>query len=779
MAVVIETTLGDITVDLYLEQRPVTCLNFLKLCKMKYYNFNLFHSIRSGFIAQTGDPTGEGSGGESIWGLIEGPQKRFFSGEKMPKIRHTDAGLLAMVCTDDMMIGSQFYFTLAPDLDSLDGVHCVIGEVTEGREILSKLNEVICDESHRPYQDVRITHTVVLEDPFRDPPGLTPPSRSPSPSAERLRGGRIAPDEEIDETQGRTVEEIQEMVEEKEAKARATILEIVGDLPDADIAPPENVLFVCKLNPVTSDDDLEIIFSRFGKIVSCEVIRDKKTGDSLQYAFIEFADKQSCEDAYFKMDNVLIDDRRIHVDFSQSVSKMRWLGKGRGVKYFNDNEPKTVKRGQEKSKSRSRERHLHSSNDKEKYRSRSKYDKSQSSNRDKKYSHEKDHSRHRNDRERSRSKSRTKNHKTSSSKRERSPYSSRKSSDKSRKEKHHSNHYNDRKDHSYNNEREKHTKGNEIESSYNKHNEESQRHIKNNNRRASPSPTKYGHIEERHSKDRKKRKSQSPIKNIEKKDKSLKSNKRKKSPSPAKHANEKEIHSNNNKKEINQSPTRYIENSKTNRKESHSPPKYVNDSNRHFKSNYVETSPSPIIKHKNQDEISSKSSRNEKKYYQQPHNIEHDSKHKHTLEDSEISGGNKKTRREQPHTPSPLCEKENEKQEQNKIKSKQTNKSSDRKNRKLHKKRKPSTSSDSSSETSTSSSSTSSSSESDRKKKKLRRKRKESTTSSSSSYSSDSSSSTSSSSTSYSSSTSSNSDRKKKKQKKKVKKVVKKPRKKL
>lgn len=64
-----------------------------------------------------------------------------------------------------------------------------------------------------------------------------------------------------------TTEEIVEMQRDKEAKARATILEIVGDIPDADIAPPENVLFVCKLNPVTNDDDLEIIFSRFGKIV--------------------------------------------------------------------------------------------------------------------------------------------------------------------------------------------------------------------------------------------------------------------------------------------------------------------------------------------------------------------------------------------------------------------------------------------------------------------------------------------------------------------------------
>ncbi|KAK9747538.1 RNA recognition motif [Popillia japonica] len=89
---------------------------------------------------------------------------------------------------------------------------------------------------------------------------------------------------------------------------------MIGDIPDAEMAPPENVLFVCKLNPVTTDDDLEIIFSRFGKINSCEVIRDKKTDESLQYAFVEFDDHKACEDAYFKMDNVLIDDRRIHVN---------------------------------------------------------------------------------------------------------------------------------------------------------------------------------------------------------------------------------------------------------------------------------------------------------------------------------------------------------------------------------------------------------------------------------------------------------------------------------
>ncbi|XP_017469766.1 PREDICTED: peptidyl-prolyl cis-trans isomerase-like 4 [Rhagoletis zephyria] len=331
MSVVIETTIGDITVDLFVDERPIACLNFIKLCKIKYYNFNLFHTIERGFIAQTGDPTGAGNGGSSIWGQLDGTEKRFFETETMPKIYHESAGLLSLVSAGKNLVGSQFFFTLAPNLSSLDGTHCVIGEVVEGHEILRKLNETIVDENFRPYQDIRITHTVILEDPYPDPRNLKLPSRSPSPNPQRFQNGRIAADEDIDDTDGKTAEELQEMLSEREAKARATILEIVGDLPDAEMAPPENVLFVCKLNPVTTDDDLEIIFSRFGKVKSCEVIRDRKTGDSLQYAFVEFEDQKSCEAAYFKMDNVLIDDRRIHVDFSQSVAKVKWRGKGRGV----------------------------------------------------------------------------------------------------------------------------------------------------------------------------------------------------------------------------------------------------------------------------------------------------------------------------------------------------------------------------------------------------------------------------------------------------------------
>lgn len=65
-----------------------------------------------------------------------------------------------------------------------------------------------------------------------------------------------------------------------------------------------------------------MIFSVYGAIKKCDLIRDWKTGQSLQYAFIEFETKQACEEAFYKMDNSLVDARRIHVDFSQSVSKL-------------------------------------------------------------------------------------------------------------------------------------------------------------------------------------------------------------------------------------------------------------------------------------------------------------------------------------------------------------------------------------------------------------------------------------------------------------------------
>lgn len=60
---------------------------------------------------------------------------------------------------------------------------------------------------------------------------------------------------------------------------------MVGDIISADLKPPENVLFVCKLNPITRGQDLEIIFGRFGKILSCEGLLDN-ANSLLRFSFV-------------------------------------------------------------------------------------------------------------------------------------------------------------------------------------------------------------------------------------------------------------------------------------------------------------------------------------------------------------------------------------------------------------------------------------------------------------------------------------------------------------
>ncbi|CCM02329.1 uncharacterized protein FIBRA_04421 [Fibroporia radiculosa] len=328
MSVLLETSLGDIVIDLETEVCPKTCQNFLKLCKVYYYNLNAFFNVSKDFLAQAGDPTATGTGGESIWSLIasqQGKQEpRYFSPEFVPRLKHRERGTVSMAVAPAIEgqgkggCGSQFFVTLADEIDYLDGKHAVFGHVVEGLDTLYKLNDVFTDQEGRPLKDVRIRHIEILDDPFEDPPGLVVPELIPTRPPDNST--RIAEDE--DPLATLPEEEAENERRKQAARAAALTLEMVGDLPFANVRPPENVLFVCKLNPVTRDEDLELIFSRFGTIMSCQVIRDKKTGDSLQYAFIEFDKREEAEQAYFKMQNVLIDERRIWVDFSQSVARL-------------------------------------------------------------------------------------------------------------------------------------------------------------------------------------------------------------------------------------------------------------------------------------------------------------------------------------------------------------------------------------------------------------------------------------------------------------------------
>ncbi|EFN52100.1 hypothetical protein CHLNCDRAFT_56335 [Chlorella variabilis] len=321
MSVIIETSKGDLVLDLYVDECPRAATNFLKLCKIKYYNNCLFYNVQRNFIAQSGDPTNTGKGGESVWGVLYGEQARFFEDEIHPNLKHMKRGLLGMAGAGKDMNGSQFYITTGEDLHSLDGKHTIFGEVAEGLDVLEAVDTAPCDDDGRPLQNIRIRHTIILDDPMPDPRGLEQHIPDASPQPQFADDGRLE-DDWVPEEETRDLDEIERANREKEAHNRAVVLEMIGDLPEADAKPPPNMLFICKLNPVTTEEDLEIIFSRFGTITSCDIIRDWKTGDSLNYGFIGFDSEESCEQAYFKMNNVLIDDRRIKVDFSQSVSHL-------------------------------------------------------------------------------------------------------------------------------------------------------------------------------------------------------------------------------------------------------------------------------------------------------------------------------------------------------------------------------------------------------------------------------------------------------------------------
>lgn len=231
----------------------------MKLCKTKYYNFSPLHSIQKGFSFQTGDPIGPDSkdsdGGSSIWGLLSGPSKKTYVADINSKLKHIERGTVSMATVpssrdaDERLAGSQFIVTLGDDIDYLNGKAAPFGKVVEGFDVLEKINDAFTDAQGRPLKDIRLRHTVILDDPFDDPPGLVVPDQSPAPSKAQLATVMIADDEELD--QDVDEEAMEKLRREREARAQALTLEMVGDLPFAEVKPPENILFVCKLNPVT------------------------------------------------------------------------------------------------------------------------------------------------------------------------------------------------------------------------------------------------------------------------------------------------------------------------------------------------------------------------------------------------------------------------------------------------------------------------------------------------------------------------------------------------
>jgi len=147
--VTLQTSMGDIEVELYWDHAPRTCKNFAELTRRGYYDKTKFHRVIHDFMIQTGDPSGTGKGGSSIYGPM-------FEDEIHPELKHTGAGILSMANSGPHSNGSQYFFTLAP-CQWLDGKHSIFGRVSKGMQIVKKIGNVQIETStDKPTQDVYI-----------------------------------------------------------------------------------------------------------------------------------------------------------------------------------------------------------------------------------------------------------------------------------------------------------------------------------------------------------------------------------------------------------------------------------------------------------------------------------------------------------------------------------------------------------------------------------------------------------------------------------------------
>lgn len=186
---ILHTTSGDISLELWAQQIPLTCRNFLQHCLDGYYDNTIFHRLVPGFIIQGGDPTGTGSGGESIYdggqfaeerekggiwpmedrkGANAGPRGVGFKDEFHSRIKYNRRGLLGMANEGPDTNGSQFFITLG-DTPELQGKNTLFGRV-EGDTIynVAKMGEAEVGENDRPVYPTKITTVEVLVNPFKD-----------------------------------------------------------------------------------------------------------------------------------------------------------------------------------------------------------------------------------------------------------------------------------------------------------------------------------------------------------------------------------------------------------------------------------------------------------------------------------------------------------------------------------------------------------------------------------------------------------------------------------
>jgi peptidyl-prolyl cis-trans isomerase-like 3 len=162
MSVTLHTNLGDIKLELFCEECPLSTKNFLALCAAGTYDGVLFHRSVPGFILQGGDPTGTGKGGTS------------FSGEMMSnedvalQMKHDRRGIVSLANTPGKpnSVGSQFFITYGRQ-PSLNGQYPVIGRVIDGLDTLKAIEDIpVSEKKFRPQTDVVIESIHIHANPL-------------------------------------------------------------------------------------------------------------------------------------------------------------------------------------------------------------------------------------------------------------------------------------------------------------------------------------------------------------------------------------------------------------------------------------------------------------------------------------------------------------------------------------------------------------------------------------------------------------------------------------
>ena len=148
----IETSLGDITIELFPDEVPKTVANFISLAKDGFYDGLIFHRVIPQFMIQTGCPKGDGTGGPGYE----------FEDEFSANLKHDKPGVVSMANSGPNTNGSQFFITQVPTT-WLDNKHSIFGQVVEGQEVLDKIASVPRDGTDKPLDDIKMEKVTILE----------------------------------------------------------------------------------------------------------------------------------------------------------------------------------------------------------------------------------------------------------------------------------------------------------------------------------------------------------------------------------------------------------------------------------------------------------------------------------------------------------------------------------------------------------------------------------------------------------------------------------------